>query len=135
MAAPKCPVCSDLRRPSNHRAGNKACSSAQTRNRIRSNTTVGQIISTSQDQQIQVIGINEEPPKEQRTARIVLKNVRSEEMSIDAGSEAQEQRDREIRLIKARNKKKGGTRRGSEEEDTEADNECEPEDSRHCKKQ
>lgn len=134
LAPPKCPVCSDLGRPSNHRAGNKACFSAQVRNRTRLTTTVGQITSTNHDQHTQETGINIEPPKEQRAARIVLKNVRSEEMAIGAEPETQEQRDRENRLIKTRNKKKGETRRGSEEEDN-ADNECEPEDSRHGKKQ
>lgn len=32
-APPRCPVCADLGRPANHRAGNKACSSAHTQRR------------------------------------------------------------------------------------------------------
>lgn len=35
LVLPKCPVCTDLGRPANHRAGNKACTSVQTKRRIR----------------------------------------------------------------------------------------------------
>lgn len=77
LAPPKCPVCSDLGRPSNHRTGNRACTSAQIKSRARPSIKVGQIISENKDQRAEVI---HEPPKEQRATRVTLKNVRSEEM-------------------------------------------------------
>lgn len=140
LAPPRCPVCTDLGCPANHRAGNKACVSAQTKGRIRptGDITVGQIISENRNPSNRETSTNEvercESPKPQRKKRPILRNTDCEEMAVDNTPKTQEERDRELRaakIAKTHQKARKSGKRRSDDEQRKSDTACEPEDSRH----
>lgn len=132
-------MCSDLGRPANHRAGNKACTSAQTKGRVRpaGDVAVGQIIGKNINLPSRDPPLNEtevagnESSKPQRKKRPTLRNVGCEDMEIDATLKTQEDRDRDLRTTKTRKKASERGKRRSDENEEEVDKTCEPEDSGH----
>lgn len=135
LAPPKCPVCTDLGRPANHRAGNKACTSAQTKGRIRpaNVTTIGRIVGGNEHPSTSEVERGESPKPQRIRNRPMLSDTSCEQMATDPATETQEKRDRELRLAKIRRRARDSEKRRSDgEEDTRVmDRECEPEDSEH----
>lgn len=109
--APKCPVCADLGRPANHRAGNKACTSARIKRRTRppgqttreapqeppktTETPAGREDTNT----VEMVDTTEQPkPQRVRSRLPKLEDTPSEMMALQEGGEeeeSQETRDRE----------------------------------------
>lgn len=147
---PRCPVCADLGRLANHRAGNKACTSARMRKRTGSQSrpmkTVTQEtpkaveITTNREETstVEMTDMTEEQPKPQRVSSRLTRRREIElvdrpvtEMLPQQQREekSQDTRDREQRAVKALKSSRKVTRRHTDSENEEES--CEPEDSRH----
>lgn len=144
--APKCPMCADLGRPANHRAGNKACTSARIKRRtgppVKTTKVAAQEPSKTTEtptgrkevSTVEMMDTTEQPKPQRVRSRLPrLKDTPSAEMMAQQEGEekSQDTRDRELRAAKAQKTCEKATRRRSDSEGEEKT--CEPEDSRHEK--
>lgn len=138
--APKCPVCTDLGRPANHRAGNRACTSAHGRRKMgpQVKTTKGiireppkAVEKTSREEPAASTELMDtwEEPKPQRITRARLQ-LRPKEVELvkdklvddevisqqPIGEKTQDSRDREKRAAKSKKANQKVTRRSSDSE-------------------
>lgn len=145
-------MCTDLGRPANHRAGNKACLSAFTKRRMgpppkpsKTNTQeepkTAETATNREDlNNVEMTHIAEQPKPQRVRSRLPrLKEVElvdrpaaeilSEPKQREEGK-SQDTRDREKRAVKIQ-KAKRVTGRHTESEEEDDEQMCEPEDSRH----